>query len=59
MSREVVESPFLEVSIVPLIDLAVGTWFSGGLSSARFMVGFNDLISSFQPELLFNSLILY
>jgi len=28
----------------------LGTWFSGGLGTVRFMVGLNDLRSLFQPE---------
>lgn len=57
MPWEVVETPSLKVSIVPDSDQAAGTWFSVGLSSARFMVGFNALISSFQTKLLLNSFI--
>jgi len=28
----------------------LGTWFSGGLGSVRFMVGLNDLKGFFQPK---------
>lgn len=47
MPREVVESPSLKVSIMPDTELAIGAWFNGGLSSARFIAGFNYFISSF------------
>ena len=31
-------------------DWRLGTWFSGGLGSVRFMVGLDDLKGLFQPK---------
>ena len=37
----------------------LGTWFSGGLGSARLMVGLNDLQGLFKPKRFYDSTILY
>ena len=37
----------------------LGTWFSGGLGSARLTVGLDDLKGLFQPKLFYDSMILY
>ena len=34
----------------------LGTWFSGGLGSIRFMVGLSDLQGFFQPEQFYDSI---
>ena len=33
----------------------LGTWFSGGLGSLRFMVGLNDVKDLFQPKRFYDS----
>ena len=33
----------------------LGTWFSGGLGSARVMVGLDDLKGLFQPKRFYDS----
>jgi len=35
-----------------------GTWFSGGLGSARLMVGLDDLKGLFHPKWFYDSVIL-
>lgn len=42
LPREKMETPFLEV-FKKCADVALGTWLRGGLDSAGFMVGLNDL----------------
>ena len=34
----------------------LGTWFSGGLGSVRFMVGLDDLKSLFEPKSCYDSM---
>ena len=34
----------------------LGTWFSGGLGSVRFMVGLDDLKGLFQPKRFYDSM---
>ena len=34
----------------------LGTWFSSGLGSVRFMVGLNDLQGLFQPKCFYDSM---
>jgi len=45
----VIESPSLEVFKKP-VDVALRTWFRGGVGSVRFMVPLYDLEGPFQPK---------
>ncbi|KAK4817440.1 hypothetical protein QYF61_014516 [Mycteria americana] len=57
LPREVVESPSLEV-FKDVWMRCLGTWYSGGLGSVRFMVGLDDLKGLFQPIRFCDSVIL-
>ncbi|KAK4811143.1 hypothetical protein QYF61_019774 [Mycteria americana] len=57
MPREVVESPSWRY-LKDVWMKCLGTWYSGGLGSARLTVGLDDLKGLFQPKRFYDSMIL-